>query len=136
MTFIIFLLDNIDNMSFNKKFKAYHKLNKKFYKVKALYDDGSATLIDEDNTLLIKDSQNIEIIQNCGVSCKDDNGNEIELYEGDLIKFENKIYAITFWLGSFSLALKYSDSINHFTFSDFDSDEINNFIFIGTIYDI
>ena len=123
-------------MNFNKKFRAYHKLNKKIYKVKALYDDGSAILIDKDDSVLIKNSQNIEIMQACGMTCKDKNGNKIELYENDLIEFKNKTYAIIFWLGSFSLALKFSDSINHFTFSDFDADEIDNFIFIGTIYDV
>lgn len=116
--------------NFIDRFRFYDKLDKCVYELHSLNSDGSVILRDDKGRLIYRDSSDIQVSQYIGITDKYNN----PIYENDTILFDGKLYYISFWLGSFSMTLKDENSINHFTFSDFDKEEIDQFEVVRTNY--
>jgi hypothetical protein len=116
---------------FIDKLRVYDKIDKYVYKIHSLNSDGSVTLRDNSRgVLLYRDSSDVQISQFIGIYDK----NNLPIYEDDAVLCGGKIYYISFWLGSFCMTLKDDSSINHFTLSDFDKEEIDGFEVVRTNY--
>lgn len=107
-----------DNERINKKFRLYLKQ--------------SNTMIELNNLNEINLYSNTENILLQYINLFDKTNKEI--CEGDIIKLNNELYVLTYWLGSFSMTSFDINCINHWTFSDFDSDEHSEFLIIGNVF--
>ena len=101
----------------NKKFKAYVKEKK--------------IMIELNQNYHFDYYSNNEIIILQYVNLFDKTNREI--CEADIVSHDNKLYVVTYWLGSFCMTSFDIDCINHWTFSDFDSDEHSEFLIIGNV---
>ena len=120
-----------------KKFRAWNFKDRIYYYSHAKKNDALANLHDFQkleiffNVLNEFKNQFENLEQSIGI--KDKNGKE--MYEGDIVKFDDKLYFIEFWLGAFCLTDKDEKSVVHFPIADYYSEEIENMEIIGNIFE-
>lgn len=64
-----------------------------------------------------------------------DKSNPKDIYHSDIVELDGKIYYISFDNGSFCMTQKFTNSIYHFTFSEFDGEEKKRIKIIGNLYE-